>query len=77
MMALSDRLVKQAMALPYDMRAALVDRLLASLNLPSQRQIDRLWAKEAERRISEIDSGKVRTVPGDKVFADIRRRYGR
>jgi putative addiction module component (TIGR02574 family) len=77
MVALNEKLVKQALALPSDMRAALVDRLLVSLNLPSQKQIDKLWAKEAERRIDEIDSGRARPVPGESVFAEVRKRYGR
>jgi len=41
-----------------------------SLN-PSQKEIDELWVKEAERRVEEIKSGKVKTVPGEKVFKEI------
>ncbi|MBU0701916.1 addiction module protein [bacterium] len=65
------------MSLPSDMRTALVDRLLESLNVPTQRNVDRLWAEEAERRIEEVHSGKVDTIPGNQVFEDIRRRFGK
>ena len=44
------------------------EKLLISLNLPTQPEIDHLWAEEAERRISQIDKGEVRLVPGEKVL---------
>ncbi len=55
----TDRVVDEALELPADARISLVDRILASLNLPTQPEIDRLWAEEAERRVAEIDAGKV------------------
>ena len=48
-----------------------------SLNLPIDEEIDRLWAEEAERRVSQIDEGKVKLVPGDEVFAKIRAKHGK
>jgi putative addiction module component (TIGR02574 family) len=56
---------------------SLVEKLLTSLNLPTQAEVDRLWAEEAERRIAQIDKGKVKLFPGEKVFSDIRRKYRR
>jgi len=50
-----------------------VEKLLLSLN-PSQKEIDKLWAKEAERRVEEIKIGKVKTIPGERVFKKIRDR---
>ena len=44
---------------------------------PSQADIDALWAAEAERRVSEIDSGKVKPIPGEQVFKELRKRLGR
>ena len=73
----TDRVVDEALDLPADARISLVDRILASLNLPTQPEIDRLWAEEAERRVAEIDAGKVKLVPGDEVFGKIRRKYAR
>lgn len=77
METLNERLVKEAMSLPLDMRTALVDRLLKSLNVPTQRDVDRLWAEEAERRIEDVRSGKVSTISGDQVFEDVRKRFGK
>ena len=77
METLNERLVNETMSLPSDMRTALVGRLLESLNVPTQREVDRLWAEEAERRIKEVRSGKVSTIPGEQVFEDIRRQFGK
>ncbi len=74
---LNRRIVKEALSLPSDMRTALVDKLLESLNVPTQKGIDRLWAEEAERRIEEIASGKVKAIPGSQVFKNVRKRFGK
>ena len=73
----ADKVVDEALELPADARIGLVDRILASLNLPTRPEIDRLWAEEAERRVSEVDRGEVELVPGEEVFAKIRRKYVR
>jgi len=66
-------LFDEAISLPIEIRMQLVEKLLRSLN-PTQKTIDKLWAKEAERRIEEIKSCKVKTIPGEKVFKRIRDR---
>lgn len=68
-------LFDEAISLPLEMRAQLVEKLLTSLN-SSQHEIDKLWAKEAEKRVEEIASGKVKTISGEKVFERIRDRLG-
>ncbi len=72
----TEDLINEAMALPVELRARLADELLKSLN-PSEAEIDALWAAEAERRISEIESGKVKPIPGEQVFEELRKRLGR
>lgn len=67
----------EALSLPVENRVRLIEKLLTSLNLPTQPEIDHLWAEEAERRISQIDKGEVRLVPGEKVFANILKKYWR
>jgi len=74
-MLTAEELISEAMSLPVELRARLVDELLKSLN-PSQAEIDALWAAEAERRISEIESGKVKPIPGEQVFEELRKRLG-
>jgi len=63
-------LFDEAVSLPIEMRAQLIDQLLRSIH-PIQKEIDELWADEAEKRVEEIKSGKVKTIPGDEVFKKI------
>ena len=77
MQTIAEKVFDEALSLPADTRISLVDRLLGSLNLPTRPEIDRLWAEEAERRVAEIDSGKVQLIPGKKVFERIRGKFAR
>jgi putative addiction module component (TIGR02574 family) len=52
----------------------LADQLLASLDGPNQKEIDAAWAEEIERRIREIDEGKVETIDGEVVMRELRSR---
>ena len=65
-----------AESLPLDLKTQLIDRLLKSIN-PSEKEIDKLWAKEAERRVEEIKSGKVKSVSGEEVFKEIQERFSK
>ncbi|MFT3746279.1 MAG: addiction module protein [Pyrinomonadaceae bacterium] len=72
----TEQLIEMAEILPIDEKAMLVDRLLDSM-YPRQKEIDELWKIEAERRVEEVRSGKVKTIPGEEVFAEIERRFGK
>ena len=71
----NDRVIEEALSLPADIRLSLIEKLLTSLNLPIDEEIDRLWAEEAERRVSQIQEGKAKLVPGEEVFAKIRAKH--
>ena len=58
----SAELFDEAVSLPVEIRTQLVDKLLRSLH-PVQKEIDKLWAEEAEKRVEEIKSGQVKTIP--------------
>jgi len=73
----NDRIIDEALSLPSNIRLSLVERLLTSLNLPIDKEINRLWAEEAERRVSQIEGGKAKVVPGEEVFAKIRAKHGK
>ena len=49
----------------------MLDKLLHSTNLPTQLEVDKLWAEEVERRRKEIESGKERLIPCEEVFGKI------
>lgn len=67
-------LISLVESLPVEMKTKLVEKLLDSLH-PTQREIDQLWEKEAERRVREIKTGKVKTIPGEEVFQEIRNKF--
>jgi len=71
----NDRVIDEALSLPSNVRLSLVEKLLTSLNLPIDEEINRLWAEEAERRVSQIEEGKAKLVPGEEVFAKIRAKH--
>jgi putative addiction module component (TIGR02574 family) len=68
-----DKLISEAISLPVEIRLQLVEKLLESLN-PAYKDIDELWAIEAERRVAGIEKGEVKTVPGEEVFRKLHNR---
>ena len=75
MTELNEKILQEVLSLPSHMRTKLIDKLIQSLNIPIQKEIDDLWAEEAEKRISEIKSGKVEPISGEKVFEEIHDRF--
>lgn len=72
----TNELISMVESLPVDIKTKLVEKILNSLH-PSQKEIDALWAKEVEKRVKEIKTGKAKTIPGDKVFKEIQEKYYR
>ena len=77
MATVSDQVMDEVLSLPAEARISLVDKLLASLNLPTKPEIDREWAEEAERRVAQMDRGEVELIPGEEVFAKLRQKHRR
>ncbi len=67
-------LIAEVTSLPIEERAMVADCILRSLN-PPESDIDRKWAAVAKRRLGELQSGQVRAVPGEAIFADIWKRF--
>jgi len=57
-------------------RADLALSLIESLDGPADPDVEEAWRIEIERRIGQIDRGEVELIPGDEVFARLRRRLG-
>jgi putative addiction module component (TIGR02574 family) len=56
-------LLKKALALPAEARAALAGSLLESLDDTVDATAEEEWNQEIARRIEELDSGKVKPIP--------------
>jgi len=76
-MQMTEKIYEQALDLPTGERLILIDKLLHSTNLPTQFEVDKLWAEEVERRSKDIESGKARLIPGAEVFGKIKKRFGK
>lgn len=63
--------LKEAMALPIDARAALAGALLESLDAPVDPSAEEDWNREIARRIEEIDTGAVKPVPWSEARRQI------
>jgi len=56
-------LLKEALKLPPEARAALAGCLLESLDKEVDEGAEAAWQVEIDRRLREIDSGKVKPIP--------------
>ena len=62
----------KALQLPPEDRARLAEKLISSLDQETDPDAGDLWLQEAERRLEEIESGKVATVVADRVIEKAR-----
>jgi len=62
--------LRDALELPLEARAALVDSLIESLDQIVDEGVEEAWREEIYRRLQQIDSGAVQLIP----WEDARRR---
>ena len=60
-------ILKSAMNLDVHDRAALAERLLASLEELTDEETERLWAEESQRRLEQYRAGRATAVPAEDV----------
>ena len=53
-------------------KAALIRVLIGELDGSSESDAENAWIAEAKRRHQELIDGRVRGIPGDRVFANVR-----
>ena len=58
-------------------KVELLRSLIAELDAPADADVERAWLEEAQRRHREIVEGKVKGVPGERVFENLRSRLRR
>jgi len=73
--ATSEQIFQQALALPLEERAELIEQLLATFQGPTDPALDRLWLAEAHDRLDAYDRGEMETVSVEEVFEEIERDY--
>ena len=62
----------KALKLPARERARLAERLISSLDDQTDPDAEKLWIEEAERRLDELRSGRVRTKAAETAFRKAR-----
>ncbi|MGA3213217.1 MAG: addiction module protein [Terriglobales bacterium] len=63
-------LLKRAIALPVDERAALANTLLDSLE-NNEESVQQAWDEEVERRIKDLKAGKAVTIPWEQLHREL------
>ena len=67
-------LFEEAMKLDPEDRELLIRLLIESVHAESDQDVDDAWRVEIERRMAELDSGTVQTVPWEELRARLYRR---
>ena len=67
-------LLARALRLPPGERLAMATELLESVEGPEDEAWTTAWAAELDRRVQELDSGRIKAVPWEKAKAEILKR---
>ena len=70
-----EQLTQDALTLPENERAQLVQTLLQSLEPPIEEGVDAAWDAEVSRRVESVHQGTAHGRPAEDVFRDIRARH--
>jgi putative addiction module component (TIGR02574 family) len=65
---------EEAMRLDPEERGTLMRLLIENLDAESEEGVEDAWRVEIERRMAELDSGSVQTVPWEELRARLYRR---
>jgi putative addiction module component (TIGR02574 family) len=70
-------LLEKALTLSTQDRGLLIDRLIESLDdAPADEGAEAAWDDEIKRRVDDIRSGRVKTIPGEQVLHRLKARQG-
>jgi putative addiction module component (TIGR02574 family) len=79
MKATLEQVAEEALGLSLSERSALTRILMRTLDPePAEdgEEVQQAWQAEVEKRVDEILSGRVKTVPAAEVFTKLRAKYG-
>jgi putative addiction module component (TIGR02574 family) len=71
-----DQIVEETRELPSETVAELVDRIMAARHGGLEPSIAAAWKAESDRRIEEIESGRVKGIPLEESLARARKIAG-
>jgi hypothetical protein len=66
-----DDIEKQARALPPEEKAALARVLIEDLDTSADKNVERLWIEEAQRRYVAYKKGELEALPGEEVRPEL------
>ncbi len=64
-------IVEAALQLPPEQREQVINDLWASLDA----DLGDEWEEEIQRRIQDVDAGRVKTIPAEEVFSRLEHRF--
>ena len=67
-----EELEAEIMNLGLEGRAQLAEKLLLSLEAPSEQENLHLWVTEAQRRLRELRESRMKEIPADDAFRQAR-----
>ena len=70
------KLAEEINKLPPEEQADLMDELLVLTYRPTDPEIDKAWAEEAQRRLDAHRRGETQAIPFEEVMAQLRKRFG-
>lgn len=73
----AEEILQKALELPEEDRDRIADSLWRSVHGADDATIEQEWAAEAERRIAELDKGKVQTRPWSETLDKLQARLSR
>ena len=71
-----DQIVEETREMPTEVVAELIDRIMVARHGGMEASVAHSWKEEIDRRISEIESGKVKGVPLEESLARARKIAG-
>jgi len=71
-----DQIVEETREMPPETVAELIDRIMVARHGGIDSAVSQPWKKEIDRRIDELESGKVKGVPLEESLARARKAAG-
>lgn len=72
MPATIEQILKEALALPDDSRLLLAERLVESVNSSTSPDLEARQLAEVQRRMADVEAGRVELVPGSDALREVR-----